>query len=139
MKPDGFSLVEVLVATALVVIGIVSLAQLFGTSADRISSARAATLAVLFAEQKLEQIRAQPEGPAPSPPGALLADTPGYVDYVDGRGVSFVDAVTSPPVLGLYTRRWSVEPISGTEAVVLQVLVIPGAVRFVTVKTRRTG
>jgi type II secretory pathway pseudopilin PulG len=139
MKADGFSLVEVLVATSLVVVAVLSLAQLFGTSTERMYSARTSTVAVLLAQQKLEELRRESVAFVVSPSDTLRADTPGYVDYVDGRGVSTINPFTPPPFQSLYTRRWSVEPIFGTEAVVLQVVVLPGRVHLVTVKTRKAG
>jgi type II secretory pathway pseudopilin PulG len=138
MKADGFSLVEVLVASALVIVGAVSLAQLFGTSTDRIRAARFASLAALLATQKLEQLRSETDV-SPSPPDALRVDTPGYVDYVDARGMGTRGAWPSALPGTVFTRRWSVEPIAGSPSLVLQVLVTPGAVHFVTLKPRRAG
>jgi type II secretory pathway pseudopilin PulG len=128
----GFSLVEVLVATAIVVTGVAALAQLLTMAADRRRDAGMTAMALVIAGQKLEQLRAEPGVAPPSPPGALTADTPGFVDFVDARG--------APASAGaLFTRRWSIEPIAGTEAAVLQVIVAPGGARLVSVKTRKAG
>jgi type II secretory pathway pseudopilin PulG len=54
----GFSLVEVVVATLLLAVGLVAVAQLFAISTKANTSARANTFTVLLAEQKMEQLRA---------------------------------------------------------------------------------
>lgn len=54
----GFSLVEVLVATLVLSIGLISVAQLFALSTKGNTAARANTFTVLLAEQKMEQLRA---------------------------------------------------------------------------------
>jgi type II secretory pathway pseudopilin PulG len=121
MKSDGFSLIEALIATALVIVVVVSLARLFVISAGVVGTARAVSTAVLLAQQKLEELRAQPVLAA-SPTGTLSADTPGFADYLDVRGARF-------------TRRWSVEAIPEGGVLVLQVVVSPGGARLVGAKT----
>jgi prepilin-type N-terminal cleavage/methylation domain-containing protein len=120
----GFSLVEVLVAVALLVTGAMALAQLFTVAAA--SNARAAdmTYAAVLAAQKVEELRVATTLPAES-----------GLDYVDRRGEA------RRPEEAAYARRWSVEPlaadVTGT-LVVVRVVVTPHAggaeARFVTVR-----
>jgi prepilin-type N-terminal cleavage/methylation domain-containing protein len=53
----GFSLVEVLVAVALMVVALVALAQLFALSTRTNQGARYSTSTAILAEQKMEQLR----------------------------------------------------------------------------------
>ena len=147
----GFSLIEVLVATMLLALALVSLAQLFALSTRSNIGARDTTFTAVLAQQKLEELRAltwgydtlglplsdistntavSPEtatggtGLAPSPPGSLGTNTNGYVDYVDRFGAK-LGGGTSPPSNTVYVRRWSVEPLPANpnNTLILQVLV----------------
>jgi prepilin-type N-terminal cleavage/methylation domain-containing protein len=53
----GFSLIEVLAATVIMTVALVSLAQLFAVSTRANYSARSNTYAALLAQQKMEQLR----------------------------------------------------------------------------------
>jgi prepilin-type N-terminal cleavage/methylation domain-containing protein len=55
---SGFSLAEVLVATIILAVGLMAVAQMFGASTMANASARANTFTVLLAEQKMEELRA---------------------------------------------------------------------------------
>jgi prepilin-type N-terminal cleavage/methylation domain-containing protein len=127
MRADGFSLIELLAATMIVTVGVVSLARLFVVSADANRLAHTSSMAVLLAQQKVEGLRADTRPLVPSPPGALSADTPGYVDYLDAGGGLLTAPFTSPPRDTVYVRRWSIDPLTGSlrDAVALQVLVVP--------------
>lgn len=126
----GFSLIEVLVATAIVTVGVASLAQLFVAAARTNRLAQTTSTTVLLAEQRMEQLRSE-TGASASPPGALSVDTPGYVDYLDTRGVSLGTGSVTLPAGTAYICRWSIEPLPGSpaNAIVLQVLVIPWSSR----------
>jgi Tfp pilus assembly protein PilV len=148
MKASGFFLVELLVATTIVIVGVAGLAQLFVVSADSIRLAHHSSMALLIAQQKIEALRADSIDLAPSPPGTLGKDMPLHVEYVGVDGTSLNAVTTSPPPGTAFVRRWSVEPLTGSlrEGVVLQVVVIPwaasrpnllGAAHLVTVKARR--
>jgi type II secretory pathway pseudopilin PulG len=149
----GFSLVEVLFATTILTVGVVSLAQLFAISTKANGSAKAATFASVLAQQKMEQLRgltwgfdtlglpltdtssdstaaAQTatggRGLAPSPTGVLGANIDGYCDFVDRNGASLGPAVGGAPPAGtVYIRRWSIEPLptNPNNTLILQVLV----------------
>jgi hypothetical protein len=147
----GSTLIEVLIATALLATGVLAMAQMFAISASSNLSARNNTFTTVLAEQKLEQLRSlawgfdteglpvsdfttdtavSPEssvggtGLQPSPAGALQRNTPGYVDHLDSQGqIIGKDALV--PADAMYTRRWSVEPlpINPNNTLILQVLV----------------
>jgi Tfp pilus assembly protein PilV len=127
-RESGFSLVEVLVATGVLVAGIASVVQLFLIATQATVDARDATYAAVLAAQKIEELRAAPF------PG------PGYAtEYLNGRGAQVLDRGDS-----LYERRWTVAPLPAQPAdtVVLTVRVwrrarASRAVRLTTVRTRR--
>src|SRR5437867_3058008 len=129
----GFSLIEVLIATTIMTVALVGLAQLFAVSTRSNQSAKKTTFAAVLAQQKMEQLRgltwgfdpiglplsdlatdvtvvpetaAGGKGLTPSPNGALGANTPGYVDYLDKFGNSLGGGAT-PPAGTMYIRRWS--------------------------------
>jgi len=127
-------------------------AQMFVLAIRTNQAARHQTSTTVLAAQKMEQLRsltwgydddglglpvsdttsnlsAEPftstgGGLNPSPAGALNSNTPGYVDYLDGRG-NWVGTGTTPPPAAVYIRRWSIEPLptNPNNTLVLQVLV----------------
>ena len=147
----GFSLVEVLIATLLLAMALVTLAQLFALSTQSNIGARNTTFTAVLAQQKLEELRsltwgfdtqglpvsdsttntaASPETPtggtglAPSPSGTLGANTSGYVDYIGQFGDKLGGGANAPEGT-VFVRRWSVEPLPSNpnNTLVLQVLV----------------
>jgi prepilin-type N-terminal cleavage/methylation domain-containing protein len=147
----GFSLLEVLVAMAILTSGVTALAQLAAISTRANVSARTTTSAALLAQGKMEQLRslawgldadgipvsdltsdiaAVPStqtggvGLSASPPDALVRNNSGYCDFVDGRGRS-LGGGTAPPPAAAYVRRWSIEPTPGfaDSTLILQVRV----------------
>jgi hypothetical protein len=112
-QEHGSSLIEALVAALILSTGVVTMAQLLSIATATNLAARRSTVAVILAEQKLEELRATPwESLQPSSSSTLEENTEGYVDKV-----------------GIYTRRWSIEPLSSSpdRAVILQVLIFaPG-------------
>lgn len=148
---SGFSLVEVMVATGLLVTALVTLAQLFVISTRSNLGSHNTTYAAVLAEQKLEELRAlawgydtqglplsdtttdttvSPETPTGgtgltvSPSTTLQSNTAGYVDYVDAFG-NKLGSGANPPNRAIYTRRWSITPLptNPNNTLVLQVLV----------------
>lgn len=116
----GVSLVEVIVATGLLAVALVTLAQLFAIAIRSNIDARTATYAALLAQSKVEELRASP-GLTISPESALREDTPGFVDYVDQFG-HLADGLPH----ARYVRRWAVQPLmTEPDAVVIQVAVSP--------------
>jgi prepilin-type N-terminal cleavage/methylation domain-containing protein len=74
----GFSLVEVIISTALVAGAIATLAHLLTVCAGTNAIAHHLTKATVYAQQKLEQLRS---GPA-------LNDAPRQVEYLDADGTT---------------------------------------------------
>ena len=97
---DGSSLIEVLVATLVLVTGVLGIAQLFLIAAATNTAARDTTLVATLAAQKIEQLLSTD-----------LAEATGLVDHVDMWG-QVVSTAESPPATAVYTRRWSIEPLS---------------------------
>ena len=149
-RQAGFSLPDVLVATALLAVGLISLAQLFAVATANNSRARTVTFTTVLARQKMEQLRSLAwgfdplgvpltdvstdtasgvdaasggTGLSPSPTYTLRHNTSGYVDYVDGFG-NILGGGATPPIGTVYVRRWSVEPLAASpnDTLVLQVL-----------------
>ena len=147
----GFSLLEVLVATTIMLVGVAGLAQSFVLASRANRAAHTTTVAVLLAQQKMEQLRALtwrfdaagaavgdattdltvvPEaatggtGLTPSPADALGQNTLGYCDFVDEGGHVLGGGTAAPPG-AIYARRWSIDPLPASPAntLVLQVLV----------------
>jgi hypothetical protein len=153
----GSTLIEVCVAMAIMVTGVLSMSQLFLMSTMDNTSSRNDTYATVLAEQKLEQLRALAYGfdmaglpvsdvssdtsvdPAasgggtglqPSPGTALQENTPGFVDHLDAHGVTVGNGAAAPAT-AMYTRRWSIEPLptNPNNTLIIQVLVTPNRVR----------
>jgi Tfp pilus assembly protein PilV len=97
---NGSSLIEVLVATVVLVAGVLGIAQLFLMAAAMNAAAQDTTIVATLAAQKIEQLRSTD----------LAAET-GRVDHVDTWG-QVVSTTDSPPANAVYTRRWSIEPLS---------------------------
>jgi prepilin-type N-terminal cleavage/methylation domain-containing protein len=120
----GFTLVEAMVATTIMAVALATLGQLALASARSVHAARATTIAVLAGRQKLEQLRAAPEGHpalAVSPPGTLHANVAGCHDWLTPAGTS-----TSQTLEAAFVRRWSVQSVPGGDgALLLQVHVLP--------------
>lgn len=139
MREDGFSLLEAVVASAILITGVFSLAQLVVSTSRAAAASDARSLAAMLVIDKMEQLRglrwtvdagglpANDPGLAPSPGDALERDAPGYADAPGGC-----------------TRRWLVQPLpsDSTDTLVLQVRVItPGGAeaRMTTVRTRQAN
>jgi prepilin-type N-terminal cleavage/methylation domain-containing protein len=133
VKKNGFTLVEVLVALGLFVAIATGVAQLTAAATRAMRSAREQTMAVMLAAAKMDQLRALEwsyelpgdpivnrsdldtnvgsgtlggggAGLRASPGGALAANVPPYVDYLDDRG-SWVGEGSSPPEGTVFIRR----------------------------------
>jgi type II secretory pathway pseudopilin PulG len=117
-RPDsGFTLVEALVAAALVIGVVGGLAHLAAAGASRSRAARSAGVALALAQGKLEELRgatwtydaagSRMSDPllAESPPDALEVDHGGWHDAFDafGRAVPAADIAAAA-----YRRRWSI-------------------------------
>jgi type II secretory pathway pseudopilin PulG len=154
-RDTGFSLVETVVATSLLAVSLVAMAELFATATRSNVTARNGTMTAILAAQKMEQLRGSAwvglAALSPSPAGSLQRNVNGYVDYLDALG-SPLGGGSSPPIGTVYIRRWSIEPLptSPHHTLVLQVLVTrrvglgaagsiarqPGDARLLDVRTR---
>jgi hypothetical protein len=147
----GFSIVETIFATGILATAVVALAQMFVIAVTNNHNARTGSYAVTLAEQKMEQLRGlaygfdtiglpitdtttdttQPTeapnggtGLTPSPAGTLVANTNGYVDYVDQFG-NTLGGGTGVLNKTVYIRRWSIDPLptNPNNTLVIQVMV----------------
>ena len=147
----GFSLVETLLATMLMVTGVIATAQMFVLATRGNMSAQRGTFTATLAQEKMEQLRGLTWGYDPvglpitdlasnisvdpptanggvglsaSPANALSSNVQGYVDYVDRYGRTLGGGLNTPGD-AVYVRRWSVEPLptNPNNTLILQVLV----------------
>ena len=155
---SGFTLVEVLVALALLVVVSVGVVQLFGIAVTAGRVTRDRTVAVSLAIGKLEQLRsltwgleldemgvlvprtdvssdlsmdpAATGGPGltDSPARTLDEDTPRYVDYLDGYGRTLGSAPSGGST-PVYVRRWAVRRLPSDPDRVLVLQVLVMTVR----------
>jgi prepilin-type N-terminal cleavage/methylation domain-containing protein len=135
--PDGFTLVEVLIASVILAAAVLSVAQLFAAATHATAAAQATSAGAIAAWQKVEQLRAliyardddgRPvsdtttdtsglrdraggTGLGVSPAGALTEDTAGYVDYLDALGLPLEG--DGAALRARYRRRWSIAPAPG--------------------------
>jgi prepilin-type N-terminal cleavage/methylation domain-containing protein len=110
----GFSLVETLVATAILTTALAGLAHLLVAATRANQVARADTMATLLAMQRLEELLARPWSATAQDEGQELLDAAGR--HIGGEG-----APARPPA---YVRQWSARPTPvGTELLALTVMV----------------
>jgi len=111
---SGFTLVETLIATGILVTAIAGLAQLFALSLRFTRDSAQSGAALVAAQDKVESLRAlrfgyDDNGAAltdprlqPSPPISLSEDVAAYVDWLDDAGNVVSEAGAS------YARRWRI-------------------------------
>ena len=171
MRDAGFTLVETMIATTVLAGALMLLGEVVLAATRATGDAAALSYATVLAAQKLEQLRtlamnvdasglavtdtstntaAVPEaaiggtGLAPSPASAADVNTAGYVDFLDGAGVS-LGGGGAQPTGAVYVRRWSILalPSNPDDTRLLQVVVSRidrrGAVRLTTVKVRKAS
>jgi len=152
--PTGFTLAETVLALGITATLVATLVPVCVLVAGTTLAAHDQSMSTMLAVARLEQLRgltftfdeaggagairvtdtvtdvAAPvlsgggRGLSPSPGGALLRDTEGFVDYLDASG-RWVGCASPPPATAIYVRRWAITPLpaSPDDAVVLQVLV----------------
>jgi prepilin-type N-terminal cleavage/methylation domain-containing protein len=130
----GFTLIEVVVAVAVLVAVLSGVAGVWAMAAASTRAAREQTLAIQLARDKLEQLAAltwgvqsaggvdvlasdvttnvsrvpattDGSGTRASPPDSLGVSRATYADYLDARG-RWLDAGPSPPEGARFVRRW---------------------------------
>jgi type II secretory pathway pseudopilin PulG len=97
---SGSTLIEVLIATLVLVSGLLAMAQLFLLAAATNAAARETTVAATLAAQKVEQLST-----------GALSDATELVEHIDVWG-RVVGSGGSPPADAVYTRRWSIETLT---------------------------
>jgi hypothetical protein len=93
----GFSLIEALIATSLLVVVALGVAPLVAMSAKNTMGARLTLDALAAGTERMEQLAADPFSIGDAPSGALAADCDGWFDEV-------------PAGSARLTRRWYVGP-----------------------------
>lgn len=125
----GFSLVEVLVATAIVVVALAGLAQVFVIATAANNGSKARTVATILAREKLEDLMASD------------GNAGGGADFLDARGQWLGEGET-PPGGAAYLRRWSVDllpdRVDGAATLQVWVTLASGgeAARLIGIRTR---
>jgi prepilin-type N-terminal cleavage/methylation domain-containing protein len=140
----GFSLLEVLVATTIVAVGVTALAQVVAIATHTQRHSRQSTAAAVLAQEKIEELLARDAGTlSPSPGDALEHDVVGFADFINAAGQPMGES-PGASAGSAYHRRWSIEPLpdSRNGTWILQVLVIDlrsrGVTRFTAAKAART-
>lgn len=132
---DGFTLLETVVATGVLVTALAGLAQLFALTARSARDAGDQDAALSAAQDKIEVLRSLPfaygplgeaitdRGMEPSSNGSLGVDSAGFVDYLNASG-EVVD-VGRAGHGAMWTRRWRIAPLDNfaPEALVVDVCV----------------
>jgi prepilin-type N-terminal cleavage/methylation domain-containing protein len=149
---DGFTLLELLVALAMIALLVGATASIMAVAGRSLVRSRLDTTAVMLAHRRLEQLNALVWGygsahalglgvdletdlsgrdPMPggtglgtAPSDALDVDTPGFVDHLDAAG-RWIAAGTAVPSAARFTRRWTVQHVDGfPDIVILRVRVV---------------
>ena len=134
---DGFTLLETVVATGVLVTALAGLAQLFALTARSTADAGDQGAVLSAAQDKIETLRSLAFGYGPlgeaitdpalaiSGSGSLADDTAGFVDYLNADGAA-VD-VDREGHGAVWTRRWRVTEVDlfAPEALVIEVCVYP--------------
>lgn len=153
MTDRGFTLIEAVVAMALLCVAALGGIQLVAVATEMMARARTHSVAAGLASARLEQLRslqfefdaaglrltdvsknlaeepAGSGGPGLSFAGAASLDgnVAGYVDFLDRNGAWLGTGGSAPPGTA-FVRRWSIEPMGGSaDLLVVQVLVRPVA------------
>ena len=108
----GFSLVETLIATALMAGALASLAQFVGAAAQSGTAARNRALAALMAGQKMEELRVVTFAD-------LAAAPPAGVEYLDRFGRAQCAGMDVPCGDAVFVRRLYVTPAPYSAAILV--------------------
>ena len=124
---DGFSLIETIVAVALLAVALLSLVQLtlYATTAN--VEARRDSMAALLAADKIEELRVAINFP-PSPANALQQNAAGFCDFLDAWGRQLgTPGGTAAPAGAAFVRRWSIRPAGPaiSDPITLEVVAVP--------------
>ena len=113
-EESGFTLVEILVAIAILMVGLVAVMQLFPLGTAGVESGRRQSTGVFLAEQRIEQIKAWSLG---------TVGTQGFATIVQGGACCLNDAFGSIPGYPEYSRTVTIAngPTATTRLVRVQV------------------
>lgn len=116
----GFTLVEVLVAMALVLVTATGVVELMNIAGSAVRDARIDTVVTLAAQSKMAHLRADASA---GPGGSLGANLAGYSDFVTAEG-AIAGSGAAAPRSGVYERRWRISPapFDPANTLVLQVV-----------------
>ena len=152
METRGFTVIEVLIAIAVLAVGVLACVQLAAIAIAATASASVQNIAVIAASERLEELRGlayeydESGGPVTdlstdlstpgrgsggrglTPGGALDSDVAGYCDHLDRTGRWLGNGPI--PADAAFTRRWSIAHASvGSDLLVVQVAVVPASAR----------
>lgn len=125
----GFTLLETVVASGILVTALAGIAQLFVLSTHLTRQAGASGAALVAAQDRIESLRAlafgydesgvsiTDPGLQPSPGSSLNEDTAPYVDWLDSAGQPVSRNVAA------LTRRWRVSTLASPPAIAIEVCV----------------
>jgi len=128
----GFTLIETIVATGVLITALAGVAQLFILGAQLTRHANASGQALIAAQDKLESLRALPFGydadgnddtdPTlePSLSSSLSENVPPHVDWIDPSGTRLAD-----PTGAAFIRRWRIDTLDDAtpKAITIEVCV----------------
>ena len=126
-KDSGFSILEMLIASAIMLVGIVSVVQLVPVSLQLSATTRLDTVATVIAQRELDQMLGQPLsvnaftdkdgsiislGGAGSPGAPVVLDAQGaaQIDFTAGTVSGFVIPAYTDPNGATFELRWAVIP-----------------------------
>lgn len=110
-QSSGTGLIEAVIATAIVATALGTLAALSTVAVRSVMTGRDRTLTAVFAQSKIEALRASPHLLTSSPADALDRDVAGWSERLDpgGRVIG-----TDPEASGVvFIRRWRVVELPG--------------------------
>lgn len=117
MHARGFTLVEVLVALALLLLAALATAQTLSVGALAVHDSRGHAMAAAAAAQRVEQLLAvewSDPSLTPSPPATLDQNIDGYCDYLGADGRVISNGPEAPPAATMM-RRWAIDvPANGS-------------------------
>ncbi|MDR1990770.1 MAG: type II secretion system GspH family protein [Acidobacteriaceae bacterium] len=115
---QGFTLIEAVVAIGLMATALVALVGVLVLTVNANRRAKETSLAVVFAEAKLESLRHGLLGAPYSSAESLWRNQTGFCEALDEHGV-VVGECDASLAQAVFVRRWSiaVSPVAGTVAV----------------------
>ena len=121
-RTSGTSLIEALIATAVVATAMATLAGLGSLALHTVMMGRDRTLSAIHAQAKLESLKASRASLPASPSDALVNDASGWSEFLDmdgrrsGHDAGYAGAV--------FVRRWQVVPVPGRPGLMAIVVVV---------------